>query len=36
MGRVIRFEIQVPHPDEAIEFYSSCFGRKIDLIRGAS
>lgn len=34
MGRVIRFEFQVPIPEEAIEFYSRTFGRKFEKMPG--
>lgn len=34
MGKVIRFEFQVPNPEEAIEFYSSSFGWKFEKMPG--
>jgi uncharacterized protein len=34
MGRVLRFEFQVPNPEQAIEFYSNSFGWKFEKIPG--
>lgn len=34
MGKVFRFEYQVPNPQEAIEFYSNTFGWKFEKIPG--
>lgn len=34
MSKVIRFEFQVPNPEEAIEFYSSSFGWKFEKMPG--
>ncbi|UVI33388.1 VOC family protein [Paenibacillus spongiae] len=34
MGRLLRFELQVPDPEQAIRFYSTCFNWKFDQIPG--
>lgn len=34
MSKVIRFEFQVPNPEEAIEFYKSSFGCKFEKMPG--
>ncbi|ALC82691.1 MULTISPECIES: VOC family protein [Bacillus] len=34
MSKVLRFEFQVPNPEEAIEFYSNCFGWKFEKMPG--
>jgi predicted enzyme related to lactoylglutathione lyase len=34
MGKVIRFEFQVPNPEQAIQFYSNCFGWKFNKMPG--
>ncbi|MFC4183272.1 VOC family protein [Saccharococcus thermophilus] len=34
MGKVLRFEFQVPNPEQAIEFYSKTFGWKFEKMPG--
>ncbi|GIM45125.1 hypothetical protein DNHGIG_06740 [Collibacillus ludicampi] len=34
MGKVLRFEFQVPNPEQAIQFYSNCFGWKFEKMPG--
>ncbi len=34
MGKVLRFEFQVPSPEQAIQFYSSVFGWKFEKMPG--
>ncbi|MDM5433355.1 VOC family protein [Bacillus hominis] len=34
MGKVLRFEIQVPNPEEAIQFYTKSFGWKFEKMPG--
>ncbi|PFZ11456.1 glyoxalase [Bacillus pseudomycoides] len=34
MSKVLRFEIQVPNPEEAIEFYTNSFGWKFEKMPG--
>ncbi|WP_047155142.1 VOC family protein [Aneurinibacillus tyrosinisolvens] len=34
MGKVLRFEFQVPDPEQAIEFYSNSFGWKFEKMHG--
>nr|WP_283108002.1 hypothetical protein [Bacillus methanolicus] len=34
MGKVLRFEFQVPDPEQAIEYYSKTFGWKFEKMPG--
>lgn len=34
MSRVLRFELQVPNPEEAIQFYTNSFGWKFEKMPG--
>ena len=34
MGKILRFELQVPNPEEAIAFYANSFGWKFGKIPG--
>jgi predicted enzyme related to lactoylglutathione lyase len=35
LSKVLRFEFQVPNPEEAIEFYTNCFGWKFEKMPGS-
>ncbi|NGQ96843.1 VOC family protein [Brevibacillus sp. SYP-B805] len=34
MGKVLRFEFQVPNPEQAIQFYTNCFHWKFEKMVG--
>ena len=34
MSKVLRFELQVPNPEEAIQFYTKSFGWKFEKCLG--